>query len=377
MNIKISILNCFFLTSFVFFSCSKTDLQWDLDRSNPSDQNNTISNNSSNSNNNNNPNQPNTDLPTINTLNISSVTSSSFNSGGNITSSGGSSVIQRGICWSNNNSVPTINNSYSTNGTGSGLFTVQISGLIANTTYFVRAYASNSYGTAYGNTLQFTTLQGNSIPSVQTYAISNIGTNTGYGGGNVLNDGGLAVSSKGICWSTNTNPTNSNVNFMTIDGTGTGSFNSYLTNLTHSTTYYVRAYATNSLGTAYGNQVSFTTNFQNSPCNITSSTTHTNGWYFLQNPSNTVYHVGDTYPVTITSPSNYSFSPTNYSYLYLNEQLVITMGYNQFNSQNIAGLLTYSFNFSIPSGLTPSNCYTIRVLRNGDSWVSQPFTILP
>ena len=75
---------------------------------------------------------------------------------------------------------------------------------------------------------------------------------------------------------------------MTIDGTGTGSFNSYLTNLTHSTTYYVRAYATNSLGTAYGNQVSFTTNFQNSPCNITSSTTHTNGWYFLQNPSNTV-----------------------------------------------------------------------------------------
>ena len=80
MNIKISILNCFFLTSFVFFSCSKTDLQWDLDRSNPSDQNNTISNNSSNSNNNNNPNQPNTDLPTINTLNISSVTSSSFNS---------------------------------------------------------------------------------------------------------------------------------------------------------------------------------------------------------------------------------------------------------------------------------------------------------
>ena len=288
MNIKISILNCFFLTSFVFFSCSKTDLQWDLDRSNPSDQNNTISNNSSNSNNNNNPNQPNTDLPTINTLNISSVTSSSFNSGGNITSSGGSSVIQRGICWSNNNSVPTINNSYSTNGTGSGLFTVQISGLIANTTYFVRAYASNSYGTAYGNTLQFTTLQGNSIPSVQTYSISNIGTNTGYGGGNVLNDGGLAVSSKGICWSTNTNPTNSNVNFMTIDGTGTGSFNSYLTNLTHSTTYYVRAYATNSLGTAYGNQVSFTTNFQNSPCNITSSTTHTNGWYFLQNPSNTV-----------------------------------------------------------------------------------------
>ena len=365
MNYKISILCCFFL----FQGCSKNDFKWELERSNPYDIHNTISSNNGN--------PSNTSLPTLNTLNISSITTYSANSGGNITDEGGSLVTQKGVCWSSSSDSPTLLNSHTVDGNGSGVFTSQITGLSSNTSYYIRAYATNSFGTSYGNTLQFSTNAGNSIPTIETSPIVNVGTTSANSGGNVLNDGGLSVSTKGVCWSTSPNPTNTNVNYMTIDGTGLGSFSSTLTNLNHSTTYYVRAYATNSLGTAYGNQVSFTTNFQSSPCSITSSTTHSNGWYFLQNPSNTTFHAGDNYPVVITSPSNYSFSPTNYSYLYLNEQMITSIGYNQFNSQNVGGLLTYSFDFTIPSGLTPSNCYTIRVERNGDTWVSTAFTILP
>ena len=77
------------------------------------------------------------------------------------------------------------------------------------------------------------------------------------GGGNVTADGGATVTARGICWSTSQNPTISGSH--TTDGTGTGTFTSNMTGLEPNTTYYVRAYATNSAGTAYGDQVSFTT----------------------------------------------------------------------------------------------------------------------
>jgi hypothetical protein len=94
-------------------------------------------------------------------------------------------------------------------------------------------------------------------PTVTTVAISNIDKTTATGGGNVTADGGATVTARGICWSTSQNPTISGSH--TTDGTGTGSFTSSMTGLTANTTYYVRAYATNSAGTAYGEQVSFTT----------------------------------------------------------------------------------------------------------------------
>ncbi len=94
-------------------------------------------------------------------------------------------------------------------------------------------------------------------PTVTTTAISNIDKTTATGGGNVTADGGATVTARGICWSTSQNPTISGSH--TTDGTGTGSFTSAMTGLTANTTYYVRAYATNSAGTAYGEAVSFTT----------------------------------------------------------------------------------------------------------------------
>ena len=94
-------------------------------------------------------------------------------------------------------------------------------------------------------------------PTVTTTAISDIDKTTATGGGNVTADGGAEVTARGICWSTSHNPTVSGSH--TTDGTGTGSFTSAMTGLTANTTYYVRAYATNSAGTAYGDEVSFTT----------------------------------------------------------------------------------------------------------------------
>jgi hypothetical protein len=94
-------------------------------------------------------------------------------------------------------------------------------------------------------------------PAVTTATISTIGITTATGGGNVTNDGGETVSARGVCWNTSTNPTTSNGH--TTDGSGTGTFISNLTNLAPNTLHYVRAYATNSAGTSYGDNVTFTT----------------------------------------------------------------------------------------------------------------------
>ena len=95
------------------------------------------------------------------------------------------------------------------------------------------------------------------IPTVTTTNITNITTTTATSGGNVITDGGATVTARGVCWNTSSNPTTADSH--TTDGSGTGIFISYLNGLTPNTLYYVRAYATNSVGTAYGNLVSFTT----------------------------------------------------------------------------------------------------------------------
>jgi hypothetical protein len=94
-------------------------------------------------------------------------------------------------------------------------------------------------------------------PTVTTTAISNITRTTASSGGNVTSDGGATVTARGVCWSTSSNPTTANS--KTTDGSGTGSFTSSITGLSPGTTYYVRAYATNSVGTSYGANVSFKT----------------------------------------------------------------------------------------------------------------------
>ena len=95
------------------------------------------------------------------------------------------------------------------------------------------------------------------LPKITTTAVSSITTTSASSGGNVTSDGGASVTARGICWSTSANPTISNS--KTTDGTGTGSFTSSITGLSSGTTYHVRAYATNTDGTGYGNEVTFKT----------------------------------------------------------------------------------------------------------------------
>jgi uncharacterized protein (TIGR02145 family) len=187
-------------------------------------------------------------IPSLTTTMVSSITGTTAMSGGNVTSHGGSAVTARGICW-RTSAYPTIINSKTTDGSGTGEYISSLIGLTMNTTYYVRAYAQNSVGTGYGNEVSFTTL---ALPSLTT-TISSMTNTTAISGGNITDDGGSAILSRGTCWSTITNPTVADN--KTIDGTGKGIFASSLTGLIANTTYYVRAYAINSVGTSYGNEL--------------------------------------------------------------------------------------------------------------------------
>ena len=328
-------------------------------------------------------------LPAVTTAPVSNIATNWVSSGGNVIHDSGGAVIARGVCWSTSQN-PTIADAHTTDGTGTGTFTSNITGLTPNTTYYVRAYATNNGGTSYGEEMTFTTadftpetfvcgdnlvvgnysytthqygsqcwmtqnlrnvadilqpcpsgwhlpnndewnilgnyLQSSSIgfdngyylntmpwqdgdgnqytifteacvqsnnvnvsffgceahdyasqncitnhyplsircvrgentlSTVITIAASDIAATSSISGGNITDDGGAAVTARGVCWSTSQNPTIADAH--TTDGTDMGTFTSNITGLTPNTTYYVRAYATNFEGTSYGQEESFTT----------------------------------------------------------------------------------------------------------------------
>ncbi|MCD4819655.1 MAG: choice-of-anchor J domain-containing protein [Candidatus Cloacimonetes bacterium] len=318
------------------------------------------------------------ELPDVTTDSITNIETDSATGGGEITYDGNGEITARGVCWSVSSS-PTTANDHTTDGSGTGTFVSSLSSLDSGTFYYVRAYATNSVGTAYGNEVTFTTtaatpiitvsvsslpdfgdipintnsseqnytvsgsnLTGNitidaptgfeisttptmrtncnnlnsktsrafssqviltptagSVPTTTIYArfspttatvysgnishissgavtknvavsgtgittatittdaITAIEQTTATGGGNITANGGIAVTARGVCWSTLASPTTADDH--TTDSSGTGTFTSSLTSLDPETFYYVRAYATNSVGTAYGNEVTFTT----------------------------------------------------------------------------------------------------------------------
>lgn len=203
-------------------------------------------------------------LPTIATVAPANITSASATAGGNITSDGRALVTDRGICWALS-ANPTVDNNKIASGTGDGIFSTDITGLQLATTYHVRAYAVNSVGTAYGEDFEFATLA--VTPAITTREIGAVSWTTATSGGINISDGGSAITARGVCWSTSSGPVVGGSH--SEDGSGTSAFVSNLTDLTANTVYYVRAYATNSMGTTYGNELSFRT----SPVTVPSLTT--------------------------------------------------------------------------------------------------------
>ena len=196
-----------------------------------------------------------TSLPTITTSTITQITETSAVAGGNITNDGGAEIQERGVVYSTTE-YPTTSNNKVQSGKGTGSFTCNLTNLSDETTYYVRAYAINKKGTAYGEQFSFKT-KAYSLPTVTTNDATNILYHSASIGGNVTNDGGVSVTERGVVYGTSQNPTISNNKI--ISGTGTGTFTCELTGLLDGTNYYVRAYARNKTGVAYGEQKTFAT----------------------------------------------------------------------------------------------------------------------
>lgn len=192
--------------------------------------------------------------PEVTTTLIREITSTTAIGGGQVISDGGSPITHKGLCW-NLTGSPTIKDPKTDAGTGVGDFTTSLTNLQPNTTYFTRAYATNSMGTAYGNQVPFTT-QG-STPSVSTDQMAYVSYFYARCQCQVLSDGGHSITQRGVCWNTQGTPTIDDPNV--VDRTGKSSFTVNLVDLKPNTLYHVRAFAVNEQGVGYGNELSFTT----------------------------------------------------------------------------------------------------------------------
>lgn len=181
---------------------------------------------------------------------------------GEITSIGNGLVTEHGHCWSTSN-PPTIADSKTTKGAGViGDFNSVITGLIAGTLYYIQAYATNSNGTAYGGVSNFTTAAAD-VPVLTTEPCTPLTPTTATGNGTITSIGGSTIIQHGHCWKTKAQFDIDGLLPLTTDSKTTngynvvGAFTSAITGLVAGTLYYVRAYATNTQGTGYGNNQPF------------------------------------------------------------------------------------------------------------------------
>lgn len=207
--------------------------------------------------------EENATIPDLTTDNVEKATANSAIVNYKITYDGGGSIKEHGVCWGTNQN-PTIEDNKTINGTGTetgtGSFSSTITELEPNSIYNVRAYATNSAGTAYGAQLTVKTTYGEI--EIITTAPTEITSSLAFGGGEIVNDGGGLLTA-GICWSTSENPTiDNNKSNASVDVNGTlkeNPFSVRIYNLEPNTTYYFKAFATNSNGIFYGGQKSFST----------------------------------------------------------------------------------------------------------------------
>lgn len=194
----------------------------------------------------------------VTTLPVTNVKMDNAVSGGIIQNGTSAEISGRGIVWNTSGNAVFGEDDCTYDGAGDGSFTSAMTGLSPNTAYRCRAYAITSQGTFYGNEETFTTADGSYAPQVLTKSVSDITETTGTINCEVLSDNGYRLLDRGVVWSTSPSPT-IDMETKISDGRGTGAYAVTIRNLEHHTQYYVRAYAVNSQGTAYGEEISFTT----------------------------------------------------------------------------------------------------------------------
>lgn len=257
-----------------------------------------------------------TTTPTVVTGDVTSITTTSATGSGQIVSDGNVTVSERGVVIGKT-ADPTISDTKVLSGKGAGTFSVEVTGLTANTTYHIRAFGTNAKGTSYGLDKLFTTSP--ALPNVTTSAVSAITLSAASSGGIITSDGGAAITARGICWSATPNPTIANS--KTTDGSGAGTFTSSLISLSSGTKYYVRAYATNNVGTAYGNELNFTT---------LTSPIPTNGligwWPFNGNPNDESGNGNNATPINgvTLSADRFGISSAAYSFDGIDDRLLVS-----------------------------------------------------
>ena len=200
-------------------------------------------------------------LPIASTKPITSITNKTAASGGIILNDGGSDIIAKGICWSNNPNPTILNSNFTTEGVGIDSFVSFITGLSPNASYYTRAYVTSSSGTSYGNELFFqtNTFPPQISPTISAFNISEIGSHTASFSATISSDINH-IASRGFCWSPLPNPTILN-NHVEV-GKGVGSFSIKQEGFTGGgTKYHARAFAVNSYGVFYGEEKIFFTQF--------------------------------------------------------------------------------------------------------------------
>ena len=202
--------------------------------------------------------QPQMSLPTVTTQNVTNVDvgAGSVTMNGNITNAGDPAYTERGFVFGTIHN-PTLESDSSkvVPGVGTGSYSTNLTGLTLNTTYYIRAYATNAMGTAYGNEITVAFSGDLAMVSTENPTNVNLGAGTATLNGTIQSVGNPAYTERGFVYGVNHNPTVENDAKSISAGSGTGAFSSNVSGLAINTVYYVRAYATNLQGTAYGNEI--------------------------------------------------------------------------------------------------------------------------
>ena len=198
-------------------------------------------------------------LPVLATSNAAAITSNTVAIAGNIFNVGTPPYTERGIVYcTHENPIVTCSKNVVEGAGTTGIYSVQLRDLNANTTYYARAYAISEDGTAYGNEITFTTSSPADLPTLTTNNVTNVTASTATVDGEIVNAGKPEYTERGFAYCTHANPSVT-CSKVVVVGSGKGNFSSDLSGLRANTIYYVRSYAITTEGAFYGNETTFTT----------------------------------------------------------------------------------------------------------------------